>query len=160
VENVLAEEHRKMIIVNSLKFLVTDKRIILYGYVIMPNHIHLLREICEEHKLINVQRDFLKFTAQQIKFDMKDNNDPFLNKLKVKEPDRKYQFWQKKGLSVMLFKPETIRQKLDYIHKNPLQKKWQMVDDPKDYQFSSAAFYSGEPDEFNVLTNIDVRIGC
>ncbi|MBC7862812.1 MAG: transposase [Bacteroidia bacterium] len=148
-----------MIIVNSLKYLTENKRVILYGYVIMPNHIHLLWEICEQHELKNVQRDFLKFTAQQIKFDMKDSSDPFLKQLLVNKHDRTFQFWEKDGLSVMLFKSETIREKLDYIHRNPLQKKWKLVAEPEDYLFSSAAFYAGKKDEFEMLTHIDERIG-
>jgi REP element-mobilizing transposase RayT len=148
-----------MIIINSLQFLVIDKRIILYGYVIMPNHIHLLWEIKEEHELKNVQRDFLKFTAQQIKFKMQGEQNALMQKLLVNKQDRQFQFWKKKGLSVMLFKSETIYQKLNYIHTNPLQKKWQMCKRPGEYKFSSANFYDESFDEFNFLTHIKERLG-
>jgi REP element-mobilizing transposase RayT len=36
----------------------------------MPNHIHLVWRINEKCLLEDVQRDFLKYTAQQIKFDL------------------------------------------------------------------------------------------
>lgn len=32
-------------------------------------------------------------------------------------------------------------QKLDYIHKNPVSKRWQLVEDYTEYKFSSAGFY-------------------
>ena len=37
---LLEPNERKDILMESLKFMVNDKRIWLYGFVIMPNHIH------------------------------------------------------------------------------------------------------------------------
>ncbi|WP_237143994.1 hypothetical protein [Pontibacter pamirensis] len=37
----------------------------------MPNHIHLLWKMEEPHKREDVQRDFLKYTSQQMKFVLK-----------------------------------------------------------------------------------------
>jgi hypothetical protein len=34
-----------------------------------------------------------------------------------------------------------ILQKLDYIHENPCKGKWNLSDNPQDYQHSSARFY-------------------
>jgi len=39
---LLDPDEHKDIILSSLKFLFKEDRIWLYGYVIMPNHIHLL----------------------------------------------------------------------------------------------------------------------
>lgn len=36
----------------------------------MPNHIHLIWRILLPHKREDVQRDFLKYTAQKIKTDL------------------------------------------------------------------------------------------
>ena len=60
----------KHIIIESLSYLVKNKRIILFGFVIMDNHIHLVWQMNTGMKRENIQRDFLKFTAQQIKFDL------------------------------------------------------------------------------------------
>ena len=46
-KKLLAPDKYKDIIMESLKFLVTNKRIILNGFVIMPNHIHLIWQMCE-----------------------------------------------------------------------------------------------------------------
>lgn len=40
----------KNTIINNLKFLVTDKRITLYAFVIMSNHIHLIWQISDAYK--------------------------------------------------------------------------------------------------------------
>ena len=65
-KHLLKNDNFKDIIINSLNFLVSDKRIKVYAFVIMPNHIHLTWRILEPHFKVNVQRDFLKFTAQKI----------------------------------------------------------------------------------------------
>lgn len=36
---------------------------------------------------------------------------------------------------------EFITQKLNYIHKNPVSKRWQLVNDYTEYPYSSASFY-------------------
>lgn len=36
---------------------------------------------------------------------------------------------------------EVVLQKIDYIHRNPVQPKWQLAATPEDYSWSSAAFY-------------------
>ncbi len=40
--DLLKNDERKNIIIDSLKFLVTNKRIELNAFVIMTNHIHLI----------------------------------------------------------------------------------------------------------------------
>ncbi|MEA5428411.1 transposase [Arcicella lustrica] len=63
---LLKPDKYKQIIIDSLKFLVENHRVKVYGFVIMPNHIHLVWKINENYLLKDVQRDFLKYTAQQI----------------------------------------------------------------------------------------------
>ena len=41
-QNLLAREKHVEIVLSSLKFLVDENRIWLYGYVLMPNHLHIL----------------------------------------------------------------------------------------------------------------------
>jgi putative transposase len=42
----------------------------------------------------HVQRDFLKYTSQQIKFDLQKNHPKVLEHFKVKVKDRHYQIWE------------------------------------------------------------------
>jgi putative transposase len=41
-QNLLSKEKHMEIVLSSLKFLVEEERIWLYGYVLMPNHLHIL----------------------------------------------------------------------------------------------------------------------
>ena len=44
-QNLLSYPETKQIIIDSLKHLTINKKVKIYGYVIMPNHIHLLIEV-------------------------------------------------------------------------------------------------------------------
>jgi putative transposase len=138
---VLQFDECKDVIIDSLKFLVKNNRVKVYAYVIMPNHIHLLWKVQKGHKRENVQRDFLKFTAQQIRFFLQKNYPEKLEKLNVNLKDRKYQIWQRNSLSKELWGEKNVEQKLDYIHHNPCQGKWNLCKIPENYDYSSAKFY-------------------
>jgi len=43
-QHVLIPDENKMTVINNLQWLVQNKLINIYGYVIMPNHIHLMLE--------------------------------------------------------------------------------------------------------------------
>lgn len=42
--NVLEDEAYKMIVVDTIKFYQQQKGLIIYGYCIMPNHVHLIAQ--------------------------------------------------------------------------------------------------------------------
>ena len=47
----------------------------------------------------------------------------------------------------------TKQKQLNYLHNNPLQKHWKLVDNPINYKYSSASYYENNIDEFGVLTD-------
>src|SRR6478735_668519 len=110
---LLAEDRYKEIIIESRRFLVQHKRVIVYGFVIMPNHIHLIWQIVAGHKREDVQRDFLKFTAQKMRFDLLDNDPELLQTFAVDAKDRRCQFWERNALSIDLYSHKTFLQKLN-----------------------------------------------
>ena len=149
----------KSIIIGSLKFLAEAKRVKIYGFVIMPNHIHIIWQVQKEHKLKNVQRDFMKFTSQQIQKDLRTNNPSLHQEFEVNLKDRKYQIWQRNPLSIDLYSREVIEQKLDYIHNNPVQGKWMLTDEPANYLYSSSSYYEREECRFPFLTHYMEHFG-
>jgi hypothetical protein len=92
-----------------------------------------------DHRRVSVQRDFLKYTSQQILRKLKDVNSPILNELQVNTSDRKFQVWERNALSIPLYSDRFFMQKLDYIHRNPVEAG--LCRYPEDYYYSSAAFY-------------------
>ena len=152
-KHLLKPDKYKDILVDSLSFLVTNNRVIVYGFVIMPNHLHILWQMQNGFKRSEVQRDFLKYTAQQIKFDLQKNHLKVLEKFKVTARDRDHQFWEHRPLSVDLWTEKVFEQKLNYIHENPLKEKWKLAVVAEDYYYSSAKFYITGKDDFGFLTH-------
>ncbi len=117
----------------------------------MPNHIHLVWKIKEPNLLENVQRDFLKFTSQMIKFDLVKNHPDVLLQFLSERKDRQYQFWQDRSYIKQMFNKKIVEQKIEYMNNNPLSKKWNLVSKPEDYKFSSAKFYLQNIDDWGFI---------
>jgi putative transposase len=142
---LLQRNEHKQIILDSLAFLVKDNRIWLYGYVIMPNHVHIIWRKKEDWIDKNVQQQFTKFTAQQLKFSLLKCPEELEN-YKSTQRDREYQFWERRPHIATMYNRKVMEEKLDYIHHNPV--KAQLCALPELYRFSSAGYYLlNTPDE-------------
>jgi len=150
---ILEEDRFKNIIIDSLCFLTKANRIMVYAFVIMNNHFHLIWQIAGDHKQDQVQRDFLKFTSQQILKILRNENSPRLHELLVQAKDRKYQVWERNSLGIPVWSGEVIWQKLDYIHNNPV--KAGLCKYPEDYKYSSAKFYYSSHKNWEFLIHCD-----
>ncbi|MEO5942470.1 MAG: transposase [Ferruginibacter sp.] len=148
---LLQHDKYKDEIIKSLQFLVEHKRIRLYAFVIMQNHIHLVWQPLSGESLQTIQLSFLKFTAQQIKFDLQKTNSIFLEQFRVDAKDRIFQFWERNSLSIELRSPAVFSQKIEYIHYNPV--KAGLCNLPEEYYYSSAKFYATGIDDFKMLTH-------
>ena len=102
-KKLLSPDKYKDVIIESMQFLVNDNRVIIYGFVIMPNHIHLIWQMQASRKRDHVQRDFLKHAAQWIKDDMNKHHKKQLAEYLVNAKDRTYQFWERNALSIDLW---------------------------------------------------------
>jgi len=151
-KRLLAKQQYKDILIESMRFLVNDKRVIIYGFVIMDNHIHVIWHLQPNKRREAVQRDFLKYTAQQIKKDMVINHSNELTQFLVNAKDRKYQFWERNPLSVEIWSEKVLLQKLKYMHENPVRAGICRV--PEQYKYSSALFYHTGIDNWGFLTHI------
>ncbi len=131
------------IILDSWKFLQTENRLILYGYVILENHLHCIFSAKDPSKEI---ANFKSYTARQIIDLLKERSDGFLlkqlNAFKLShKTDRPYQLWQEGSHPKLIQNEEMMRQKLDYMHFNPVERGY--VDDPIHWRYASARNYAG-----------------
>ncbi|MFT6204399.1 MAG: putative transposase [Spirosomataceae bacterium] len=69
------------------------------------------------------------------------NEDELLNKLIYEHRTQKFKIWMDGFDDVWLGKREIVETKINYIHNNPLQAHWALVESPTDYEYSSAKFY-------------------
>jgi len=149
--HLLSDDAHKNIVIESLKFLVTDKRIEVNAFVIMSNHIHLIWLPLFGFMPSNIQASFMKYTAQQLKRSLIKNDIEALPNFKVNKYDREYQIWKREPLSIELISEDLFKQKLEYIHYNPV--KAGICEKPEDYYYSSARFYLDGLDSFKMLTH-------
>jgi putative transposase len=150
-KHLLAEERHKNIIIESLQFLVTEKRIELNAFVIMSNHIHLIWQPLFDFTGLAIQASFMKHTARQLKLSLLKNDETFLADFKVNKHDRGYQLWKREPLSIELITAPVFNQKLEYIHDNPVRAG--LCKKPEDYYYSSARFYYDGTNSFGMLTH-------
>ncbi|WP_316772329.1 transposase [Pedobacter frigiditerrae] len=151
--HLLADDNLKLIVISSLQFLVKQKLVEIYGYVIMPNHIHLLWNMLSLNGKESPAASFTKFTAHQFRRYLLTNNTILLNDYQSEKMDRNYQFWKRDPLAISISTETILIQKLDYIHLNPTKEKWNLAKYPENYRWSSAKFYLTGIDEFCILTH-------
>jgi putative transposase len=149
----LKDEEYQDIIVDSLRFLVNNGRVSIFGFVVMPNHIRLLWKMKDGQKLNEVQRDFLKFTEQMVQFKMLRSKGKIDPKLFFGGADNN-RVWKRNGTSVSLDSYEEIVQKLSFLHKDPTNRKWNLCMSLDKYKYSSFRFYLNGDREFEFLSNI------
>ncbi|MBL7798468.1 MAG: transposase [Saprospiraceae bacterium] len=62
-KHLLRFDNLKNIVIDSLRYMSNSQKAVIYAFVIMPNHIHLVWHIREEHTLSEVKSALLSFTA-------------------------------------------------------------------------------------------------
>lgn len=133
-------------LINSLSYCIKNKGMVLYGYVIMTNHIHLVVQ-SEKGELSNLLRDFKKFTATAILDKLQNNPESrrewilerFHIATFIHNRNKNYQVWQYGNHAEEIYSENFLRSKLDYIHLNPVRA-W-VISRASDYVYSSASNY-------------------
>lgn len=149
--HLLADNRNKDIIIDSLRFLVINKRIELNAFVIMSHHFHAIWQPLFGFTPSGIQASFMKHTGLQLKRSLEKNDQEFLTSFLVNKEDRTHQIWKRRPLSIELRTQAVFDQKLEYIHYNPV--KAGLCINPEDYYYSSAGFYYNGTDTFGILTH-------
>jgi REP element-mobilizing transposase RayT len=139
------------ILLDALTYLREHEGLVLYGYVIMENHCHLLAAAPDLAKAV---ASFKSFTAGQIVKRLRERGSPVLDllafhKLRHKQ-DREHQVWQEGSHPEEIQGEAMMRQKLEYIHNNPVARGY--VEDPLHWRCSSARNYAGQEGLIEVVT--------
>jgi len=134
----------------------------LNGYVIMPNHMHLVVYLNAKEKSLNeVVAESKRFLAYEIVKRLKNKNKAgILDQLKAgvqqneKAKGKKHQVFRL-SFDAKPLQEKDVEQVLDYIHRNPVSGVWSLVDDFAKYSYSSAGYYELNEKPFYKL--IDFR---
>jgi putative transposase len=135
-------------------------RLKLFGFVIMPDHFHLLLLPRLEDKLSKIMMSLKGYTARRILDILKNENDiGVLEKLRLparaskKTRHSSFAVFQPGDYIFNVFSPSKFRDKLDYIHNNPVKKG--LVKHPSDYKWSSYRFYTEERNSAIKMDELD-----
>lgn len=139
------------VIMNSLKYCIEEKGLRVYGYVVMSNHMHMIAA-SDTGKLSDTIRDFKKFTANTIldiiKEETESRREWMLHRFKWNagkhQRNSLHQIWMHDNHAMEITSHFFFKQKLDYIHQNPVRAGW--VEREEDYVYSSAKTLYGKQD--------------
>ena len=148
--DVFTRDIYRDIVVNSLNYCIKEKGLVVYAWVIMTNHVHLVIR-SKNLPLEGIMRDMKSFTSREIVKTIKENPQEsrkewmlwMFNRAGQRNiNNNNAQFWQQHN------QPIELRQELydidncmNYIHDNPVKSGF--VSKPEDYKYSSAIDYAG-----------------
>ncbi len=140
------------ILLESLNYLINDG-LKLYAYVILENHMHFIAQSD------SISRDIARFKSytgkKLIQFLLEEKIKTILDQLvfykKAHKSDRTYQFWQEGVHPEQVQSNEMMRQKVEYVHYNPVTRGY--VDRPEHWRYSSARNYAKMKGFVKVWTN-------
>ena len=141
---VFQKEYLKNVVCEAID--EARKRFLLFAYVIMVDHLHILTS--KPSTTSEVLRVLKSLTARRVIDYLTENNHmTSLAKLRHQERDRnyKYSLWQTEKNVLPIFSEAMFIEKLNYIHQNPVRAK--LVTSATDYRWSSARIWQGCPSE-------------
>ncbi|TVZ26983.1 REP element-mobilizing transposase RayT [Gillisia sp. Hel_I_86] len=155
--DVFTRLNQKQVIINALQYCQQNKGLEIYAYCLMSNHIHLLCQGTNGFILSSIIRDFKKFTSkkiiQTINEEPESRREWMLNYFKKScehlKREQQYKVWQNGYHAEIVKSNWFIKQKVNYIHNNPVKAK--IVALPEDYYFSSARNYADLENDLEVV---------
>jgi REP element-mobilizing transposase RayT len=155
--DVFTRLNQKYVVINALQHCQENKGLEIYAYCIMSSHIHLLCKATNGFILSDVMRDFKKFTSKkiiQILIEEPESRREWMLGLFKKacahlKREQEYKVWQDGYHAEIVETNWFIKQKINYIHNNPVKEK--IVTLPEDYYFSSARNYASLENDLEVI---------
>jgi len=140
------------VLYDSWRYLQTHREFRLHGYVILENHLHLIARAPELDKDV---QSFKSYTAKELIGALEAAKARrLLGMLQLfKAPykvESTYQVWEEGSHPQRIEDEEVMRQKLEYLHYNPVKRGY--VDLPEHWRWSSARAYLGQPGPIAVDT--------
>ena len=118
----------------------------LVGYVLMPEHFHLLVRPSKAHSPSRIVGSLKQRTARYIIENLKESKEPWcrrmLNKIVLPETvhdESTYRVWQRRFYDFNVWSESKQLEKLQYMHGNPVKRR--LVENPANWLWSSWRFY-------------------
>ncbi len=155
--DVFTRINQKNNIIQALNYCQQNKGLEIYAYCIMHSHIHILCKGTNDVILSDIIRDFKKHTSKKIIQTIIEKPesrrewmlDYFKKSCEHLKRNQVYKVWQTGYHAEIVNSNNFIKQKIDYIHNNPVKDK--IVTQPEDYYFSSARNYAQLSNDLEVV---------
>jgi len=144
------------ILFDSLEFQRRNNGLKVYAYVVMPNHIHLV--VGSDPKIMNnVIGCFKSYTSRSIAEYLDVNDAQLLKKLQNSAyKGQSYAVWQETFRSEVIYGEVFLKQKVDYIHNNPV--KSGLVESADDWKYSSYRQLEGDALLDNIIFEFELDV--
>jgi REP element-mobilizing transposase RayT len=143
---IFAEDSYRKIILDSLEYLRTNKNTQLNAFVVMSTHAHAILWPDHGVNLSDVMRDFKRFTSRAISAEAtRQGASEFIKTFEKARAENRaqdvsqYQVWQEGSHPEAIFTEKFARQKMDYLHMNPVRAG--LVKTADEWPYSSARAY-------------------
>ena len=149
---LLGTARARNVFVHALEEVRRKYSFMIVGYVVMPEHVHLLIGESKKGTPSTVIHSLkLRVSKRMRRGERRQSS--FQRSLSFRGGETGLpQFWQKRFYDFNVYSAAKRREKLEYMHRNPVTRK--LVKDPKDWVWSSySLFYSGRGTS---LVGIDV----
>jgi REP element-mobilizing transposase RayT len=146
--DVFTRKNHKLLLINSLKYCQQNKGLVIFGYCLMPSHLHMIARADGKFTLSEILRDFKKYTSKaivkQIEEEPESRREWMLEQFSKAGEHLKrikdYKLWQDGNQAKEIYGNNFLEEKLDYIHNNPVEE--MIVAKPEEYLYSSARNYA------------------
>ncbi len=133
--------------VETLRQLRQETKFLLIGWVLMPEHFHLLIKPQPAEQIVHFMQELKKRSAQQIIAALARNQHQLtcrttLARLQLPptvHSDSHYRLWQRRYVPFNVFTEKKRLEKLNYMHGNPVKRR--LVSSPDQWPWSSFRFY-------------------
>jgi REP element-mobilizing transposase RayT len=154
-KNILNIDKYARIVLHSLAWMRSEKRLKLFSFVVMPSHLHAI--ILPLNGTIGITlQQFGSFTAHEILRQLRiDNNSELVDFFHSQNVRRKHnhRIWQDIQAK-NIYSDEFLEQKMEYIHNNPLVSGLVGEKDRSMYLYSSACYYDEGKNPVILVDNV------
>lgn len=148
--DIFTRDDYRSVITDSIEYCQENKGLKLYAWVIMTNHVHLIIGTDGTNKLESIIRDLKRHTSKELRRTLEENpsesRKAWITWMLKREGNfnrnnNDWQLWQQHSHPIELSDPQRTKQRLDYLHNNPVRAGF--VPEAHFWQWSSAFDYSG-----------------
>jgi putative transposase len=136
---LLGTAHRRDLLLRGLEQVRQRYRFVVVGYVIMPEHVHLLISEPERDNPSVVMQVLKQEFAKKVMRSLRARSDPRQSRLWADALEAKH-IWQARFYDFNVWSDKKRIEKLRYMHRNPVQRR--LVQAPEEWRWSSFRAYA------------------